>query len=128
MAMTHNPRDHVKSTEERFGTRVRALREATGMPQAHIARVLTVSHGLKWDQSTVARTEAAQRPIRLIEAAALAEVFGVPLGDLLDDFREGKGTAVQVKLARRAAISEVELMLEHLERRRDELKGATDER
>lgn len=101
------------------------------MPQAHIARVLTVLYGLKWDHSIVSRTEAGQRPVRLNEAAAIAAVFGVPLGDLLDETAQGaaEDSAGRVALAKRgAAIVEVQSMLEHLERRRDELKGATNER
>lgn len=62
---------------------MRALREQQGMPQQHIATVLTARYGLGWSQTTVVRTEAGQRPLRLVEAVAVAQVLGVPLGRLV---------------------------------------------
>ena len=43
------------------------------------------SQGYAWRQTTVAKTEAAERPLRINEVGALALVFGVGLADLLDD-------------------------------------------
>lgn len=42
------------------------------------------ARGFSWRQTTVAKTEAAERPIRINEAAALAMVLGVNLFDLFD--------------------------------------------
>jgi transcriptional regulator with XRE-family HTH domain len=122
--MERNPREHVLATEERFGGRVRALREATGYPQRHVAAVMTLVYGLEWGQQTVARVESAQRPIRLIEAAALAELFDLPLADLLDDFRPStKPPGAQARTLRGAAgLLEIHLMREHLQQREQELR------
>ncbi len=40
--------------------------------------------GFGWRQTTVAKAEAAERPIRLNEVAALAQIFGIEIADLLD--------------------------------------------
>jgi hypothetical protein len=40
--------------------------------------------GFNWRQTTVAKAEAAERPIRLNEVAEVATIFGVELTDLLD--------------------------------------------
>jgi hypothetical protein len=40
--------------------------------------------GYNWLQSTVGKTEAAQRPLLLNELAALAEIFGVPVTQFLE--------------------------------------------
>jgi hypothetical protein len=39
--------------------------------------------GFSWQQSTVAKTEGATRPVRVDEAAALAGIFGVTVDDLV---------------------------------------------
>lgn len=39
--------------------------------------------GFTWRQTTAAKTEAGNRPIRVNEAHALAEIFGVTVNDLL---------------------------------------------
>jgi uncharacterized protein (DUF3084 family) len=42
-----------------------------------------IDAGHSWRQTTVAKTEAADRPIRVNEAASLAGVFGITINDLL---------------------------------------------
>jgi transcriptional regulator with XRE-family HTH domain len=109
------------STEQRFGANVRALRERQGMSQQHVANVISMLYGLRWQQTTVAKTEAAERPIRLNEAAALAELFGCPLADLVDG-PTTEGDQQPVRAAQRAAaLREIELMSAHLNRREQEL-------
>lgn len=55
--------------------------------------------GFSWRQTTVAKTEAADRPIRINEAQGLAIVFGITVNDLLtipvDDY-EMAGAAVRL--------------------------------
>ena len=46
---------------------------------------MTVFHGFQWHQTTVAKTEAGERPAKLAEAAALADVLNVRLFALLHD-------------------------------------------
>lgn len=77
--------------EAALGERVRELRQARGWSQDHLARRMR-SIGFNWMQSTVAKTEAAERPIRVGEAASLATVFEVDIADL---FRSGIHPLVQ---------------------------------
>jgi transcriptional regulator with XRE-family HTH domain len=70
------------TAEQDVGERVRRLRLERGWSQAELAA--RVSSALpNWAQTTVAKTEAASRPIRVNEAAALAAALGVPLHELL---------------------------------------------
>jgi hypothetical protein len=40
------------------------------------------ARGFRWHATTVARTESGERPVKLDEAAALADIFAVPLDSL----------------------------------------------
>lgn len=74
--------DAVGSPEHVVGRRVKALRIARGWSQQELAtRMVNQGHG--WRQTTVAKTEAADRPIRVNEIQGLAHVFGVQMTDLL---------------------------------------------
>ena len=68
----------VPEPNELTGARVRELRTRRDMHQAVLALAMRRS-GFRWHQQTVARVEAGSRPVRLNEATALAEIFGVPL-------------------------------------------------
>lgn len=68
--------------ETAVGARVRALREAKGWSQQEIADRMK-RRGFDWMQSTVAKTEAAARPIRINEAFALARVFDESINALI---------------------------------------------
>lgn len=74
--------DVLGTPEEVVGRRAKALREARGWSQQQVARLMA-DNGFSWRQTTVAKTEAADRPVRINEAAGLASVFGVTLNDLL---------------------------------------------
>ncbi|MGY1730642.1 helix-turn-helix domain-containing protein [Geodermatophilus sp. SYSU D01045] len=76
-----------ETAEQRMGRRVRLLRTARGWSQERLAEVMT-EHGTPWRQATVARVELAQRPVRVNEAAALAQVFDVELPFLIPVTRE----------------------------------------
>ena len=67
---------------------MRWLRVQRGWPQARLAEEM-VRRGYPWIQTTVAKTEAAQRPIRVNELAALADVFDVGMSVLLTEVVEG---------------------------------------
>lgn len=71
------------SAERLLGERIKRLRISKGWSQAELAARL--SSRLEWAQTTVAKTEAASRPIRVDEAAAIAAVLGVPLRELLGE-------------------------------------------
>jgi transcriptional regulator with XRE-family HTH domain len=74
--------DVLGSPEHVVGRRVKALRAARGWSQQELAtRMLDL--GYAWRQTTVAKTEAADRPIRVNEMQGLAKAFGVSMNDLL---------------------------------------------
>jgi len=53
-------------------------------------------HGINWYQSTLTRVEAGQRSLKLTEAAALAKIFGVPVGALVEEGSSG-GNALAIR-------------------------------
>jgi transcriptional regulator with XRE-family HTH domain len=116
----NDQRDHVTTTERRFGAKVREAREAQGKSQKHVALEISALYGMNWHQTTVAKTEAAERPIRLNEAAALAQVLGRPLTDLLGESPDDLDQHVRVA-QQAAALREIRLMTAHLRRREQEV-------
>jgi transcriptional regulator with XRE-family HTH domain len=67
-----------EAEDKRFGLFVRGLREGRGWSQDHVAAAMQ-DLGFGWVQTTVSKTEAGQRSATLIEAGALARIFGVAL-------------------------------------------------
>ena len=81
--VTHNPESkRLPEPEELAGKELERLRNERGWSQEYVARSMG-ARGFTWHQTTVGRTERAQRPLRLNEAVALAALFGVPLHSLL---------------------------------------------
>ncbi len=72
----------LSGTEAVFGLHVRRLRQERGWSQEEVAARVR-RRGRPWRQSTQAKIESAQRPVRLGEAAALADVFEMPLDRLI---------------------------------------------
>ncbi|MEV6662756.1 helix-turn-helix domain-containing protein [Streptomyces nigra] len=70
------------TAEEAMGKQVKRIRELRGWSQQELARRMA-DKGYSWRQTTVAKTEAADRPIRVNEVQGLAVVFGVTVNDLL---------------------------------------------
>lgn len=66
----------------RFGERLKAERDARGWSQPHLVELLE-AQGISWHVSTVAKIEGGNRAVRIIEAVAMADVFGVPLDTLM---------------------------------------------
>ena len=73
-----------ETAEVVFGARLRALRRSQGVTQAELAGEMRRA-GFNWHQTTVAKTEAAQRPVRVNEANHAAAIFGVSLIELMVD-------------------------------------------
>lgn len=74
---------NLPSPEQVAGARIREIRIAHHWTQATLAKRMRTL-GYKWLQTTAAKTEAAERPLRLNEAADLARVLGVDVCDLLE--------------------------------------------
>jgi transcriptional regulator with XRE-family HTH domain len=90
MAKSEANRRKVERLPERtvrqvVGKRVQALRLERGWPQIQVAQGMTIVGLEKWRSMTVASLEHGQREVSLDELLALAEVFGVPLADLVLD-------------------------------------------
>lgn len=80
---TQNELSTFDEFERALGVKVRHLRERREWSQAKLARHLS-DLGLEMHQTTVAKMEAGRRPIRVSEAAAVAQALGVPVDALLD--------------------------------------------
>jgi len=71
-----------QTMEAAVGRTVRDFRLAHGWSQQTVADEMC-KRGCDWQQSTVAKTEAAQRPIRVNEVYALARVFDTAVTSLM---------------------------------------------
>jgi transcriptional regulator with XRE-family HTH domain len=72
----------TQSPEQVAGVRIREIRIARHMTQAALAKAMKAL-GYNWLQTTIAKVEAAERPLRLNEATDLAGVLGVEVSYLL---------------------------------------------
>lgn len=72
----------LPTPEELAGHELRRLRTVRGWSQEEVARRMA-EYGYDWHQTTVGRTEAATRPLRLNEAVSLAALFGIPVTQML---------------------------------------------
>jgi transcriptional regulator with XRE-family HTH domain len=103
--------------EEIAGRELRRLREARRWPQGEVARRMA-GYGYCWHQTQVAKTEAAERPLRLNELAAMCDLFGVTLAGLLTAVPGMTGEALERNPAARAARLE-----DRIARAREALEG-----
>jgi len=71
-------RQHHESLEKRFGEVVRQWRLERNWSQEDVAERLR-HQGFEMHQTTVAKIERGARPLRVAEAAALADVFEMPI-------------------------------------------------
>lgn len=71
------------SLEVLFGQRVRELRTERGWSQSELGKRMK-AYGHDLSQTTVAKLENGKRPIRLNEAQALCDIFGVAFSDLAE--------------------------------------------
>lgn len=70
--------------EGRLSLRIRRLRTQRLLSQAQLAGRMS-ELGQPWHQTTVAKTERAERELRYPELLALAEVLDVPISELLGE-------------------------------------------
>lgn len=115
------------TAEEVMGKQVKRIRELRGWSQQELARRMH-EKGYSWRQTTVAKTEAADRPIRVNEVQGLAIVFGVTVNDLLtvpvDDF-EMLGAASRLAKLRTLASAANQRVIE-LRRTRERVDKETE--
>ena len=70
------------TAEDVAGRQLRVLRQGRGWTQQEVANRMR-KLGYSWQQSTIGKIEAAQRPLRLNELADLAATLGVPVTHFL---------------------------------------------
>jgi hypothetical protein len=74
--------DFVRTLDENFGPHARQRRIFLQYSQDVVATLLVTTYGIKWHQTVVAKVESGVRQVKLAEAYALAEIYGLPLEDL----------------------------------------------
>lgn len=89
----------TRTVEEVVGANVKALRAKMGLTQAELAEAM---HGLghSWIQTTVAKTEGADHPLRLNEVADLAKILGISVPDMVSTKNDWDLRVIQGQLER----------------------------
>lgn len=100
--------------EREVGAQVRRAREQARLSQRELADAATAA-GLSWHQTTVAKVEAGDRPLRLTEAAVLARVLGTEVA-VLAGVRADDSARRADDSARRARM-ELELLARYVDQR-----------
>lgn len=115
--------------EANFAAQVKAQRMAKGWSQMDVAKELQ-SRGIDYmNGMTVSRIESGQRPVRLVEAWAFQEAFGVSVFDLMNpDKIDGWIESMQhLFFAMRTALREVREGLSEYNEYRSDAAGVADE-
>lgn len=108
----------VADVDGKAGTHIREERERRGWSQQQMAAEL-VAYGISWHQTTVAKVEAGERPLRLSEAWAIAHRLGVSLTELASGKRDVDARDAAVA----AAFDEVSVIHRFVEDRFMKLTG-----
>lgn len=91
--MTHQP-----DFNGAVGQNLQLLRKAAGLSQADLAEHLS-ARGYPFAQQTVLKVEKGTRPLKLDEAAQIADVVGVTISDLFSPpGTPGRGEAIRQQL------------------------------
>ena len=126
--------------EQFFAGHLRQEREARGLTQAALARALTL-RDVPLSQSAIAKLEreddATRRPIRLVEAAAIASFLGKSLDDMITlpppeneqhraylEARQAESDAYHEVLAARRALADAEAAQEAAKAAREAVEAA----
>lgn len=74
--------------EKMLGKLLRSVRESRGRSQQDVARAMS-ARGFSWLQTTVAKTEAGQRPFRVNEFISLCAVLGMDASEVISSAQSG---------------------------------------
>jgi transcriptional regulator with XRE-family HTH domain len=113
---TMNEEDR-RSPEEIVGANIKLLRAQRGLTQAELAEAMR-GLGHSWGQTTAAKTEAADRPLRLNEIADLAQVLRVRLPELV---------STDTDWALRSIVSTVDMYASQTKRLESEIEDLTQQ-
>lgn len=103
--------DNSGDLNQLIGANLQLLRKDSGLSQSDLAERLT-ERGVPFRQQTVLKIEKGSRPLRVDEAAIIAEVLDLSVDDLLRPHDERTLALREVVRAQR----EVEVTKEHLQR------------
>jgi len=109
-------RQRHESWEKRFGEVVRGWRQDRNWSQEDVAERLR-HQGFEMHQTTVAKIERGARPLRVAEATALADVFGMPIMAVFESSLLPVDYPGELELQRR----ELELARKRVDNSRDTL-------
>jgi transcriptional regulator with XRE-family HTH domain len=113
--------------ERNFRERMAELREAKGMTQTDLARVLRDRHGLRFHQQIVARIEGGERPVRLNEAHLIAQVLETNLGAMTAVTGSADSLRMALQLAQGRLDAAAAGLVVFLDNSAEELAPLTDE-
>lgn len=99
--------ENQQTQEQLTGKRLRDVRLSLDLSQQTVAEEM-VRAGFSWGQTTVAKTEAADRPIRINEVAALSHILGTDIATLVDT------SETALAFAERAAQLQLEKRIDRL--------------
>ena len=74
--------DFIRALDADFGKHARKRREFLELPQNIVALQMQTMYAINWHQTVVAKIESGERLVKLAEAYALADMYGLPLEDL----------------------------------------------
>jgi transcriptional regulator with XRE-family HTH domain len=97
LLMTMNEGDK-RTPEQVVGANIKAMRTQLGLTQAELAEAMQ-GLGHSWVQTTVAKTEAADRPLRVNEVADLARILGTRLPDLVSAHSDWNRKGINLMLS-----------------------------
>jgi transcriptional regulator with XRE-family HTH domain len=104
-----------QTPEQQAGAQVKHWRVARGLSQEEVAAEMR-RLGHPWYQTTVVKTEAARRPIRLNEVVDLAAVLSVGIPDLVSPNTD-ELVAIQARLTAAAGyVNQLKLEVRELNR------------
>lgn len=74
--------DFIRSVETNFGQNARTRRKFLEYSQGIVSTLMQAEYGIPWHQTVVAKIEDGSRKVKLMEAYALADMYGIPLDEL----------------------------------------------
>jgi transcriptional regulator with XRE-family HTH domain len=90
--------EDTKTAEQTVGANIKAMRAQLGLTQVELAEAMQ-RLGHSWIQTTVAKTEAADRPLRVNEVADLARILGTGLPDLVSGHSDWNRKGINLMLS-----------------------------
>jgi transcriptional regulator with XRE-family HTH domain len=88
---------------QRVGANLQLHRKAKGYSQADLAGLLE-QHGLPFQQQTILKIEKGSRPLKLEEAFVIADILGIELSSLTEQFGNDTIAAAATEILQRAAV------------------------